>query len=264
MDKKKNIYIIILAITSAFFFFYKLGELPLLDPDEPRYAEVAREMGETNDFLVPYFNYQPRLKKPPLFYWLIFLAYKIFGINEFSARFPSALFAFMGVFLTYLMGKKLYSYFTGFLAGLILATSLEYLVLSRLAITDMVLCGFFLSCLFFFLKYRETRRDIFLLLFWISLALAFLTKGPVGLLPLLIGLFFMLSERDFSFLRVFFLRKIYFSSLFFILGLSWYVAVAFKFGFAEMFSLFRYETIERFGSGYIHREPFLYFIPVIL
>ncbi|MCM8783329.1 MAG: glycosyltransferase family 39 protein, partial [Candidatus Omnitrophica bacterium] len=135
----------VLLVVGCFLFFYKLGNLPLLDPDEPRYAEVAREMGERGDFLIPYFNYTPRLKKPPLFYWLVFLSSKLFGINEFSARFPSAFFALVGVFLTYLIGAHLFSSFSGFLSALILATSLEYLVISRLAITDMTLCFFFLS-----------------------------------------------------------------------------------------------------------------------
>ncbi|MCM8798158.1 MAG: glycosyltransferase family 39 protein, partial [Candidatus Omnitrophica bacterium] len=263
MLKKDWFYILILIIFSIFLFFYKLGNLPLLDPDEPRYAEVAREMGERNDFLVPHFNYEIRLKKPPLFYWLIFLSYRIFGVNEFSARFPSAISGLGGVILTYFIGANLYDSCVGFLSSLILATSLEYLILSRLAITDMLLCFFFLSALLFFIKYTKEKKKFFLYFFWISLALSFLTKGPVGLLPLLVILVFSLLEKNFSLFKELFI-SIPALLIFLFLSLSWYLILIFKFGFSEMLSLFREETWERFFKGYIHREPFFYFIPVVL
>jgi len=262
--KNKFFHLLIIVSLGGILFFYKLGELPLFDPDEGRYAEVAREMGESKDLLLPHFNYELRLKKPPLYYWFVFLSNRFWGINEFSARFPSAFFSLLGVILTYFIGNILYGKSIGIIASLILMTSFEYLVVSRLAITDMTLCFFFLLAIFSFLKYEKDKKDLFLFLFWISLSLSFLTKGPVGLLPLLVIIFYSLFEKRFILLKEIFIRRISFLVIFFIVGLSWYLILVFKFGFSEMFSLFHHETLERFFKGYIHREPFLYFLPVIL
>ncbi|MCM8778820.1 MAG: glycosyltransferase family 39 protein [Candidatus Omnitrophica bacterium] len=264
MFRNKIFYFLVIWGLGSFLFFYKLGNLPLLDPDEPRYAEVAREMAETKDLLIPHFNYEIRLKKPPLFYWLIFISFKIFGINEFSARFPSALSALGGVILTYLIGANLFAPFSGFLSSLILVTSLEYLILSRLAITDMVLCFFFLSSIFSFIKYTKGKKKIFLYFFWISLALSFLTKGPVGLLPLLVIFVFSLYTRDFSLFKELFTGSISAFLIFLFLSLFWYLLLIFKFGSSEMLNLFYEETLERFLKGYIHREPLFYFLPILL
>ena len=80
--------------------------MPLIDPDEPRYASTARDMVLNGNWIVPHFNGVPRINKPPLFYWAIAISYKLFGINEFSARLPSALAATGTVLITYLWGKK--------------------------------------------------------------------------------------------------------------------------------------------------------------
>ena len=83
----------LLLFLSLFLFFYRLGSLSLFDADEPAFAEAAREMLLSGDYITPHFNFQPRFDKPVLFYWLVALAYKGFGIGEFAARFWSATFA---------------------------------------------------------------------------------------------------------------------------------------------------------------------------
>ncbi|MCX5657201.1 MAG: glycosyltransferase family 39 protein, partial [Candidatus Omnitrophica bacterium] len=107
-NKTRQKYMVILLLLGVFLLFYKLGAIPLLDPDEPRYAETAREMLESKNFLIPHFNYEPRLNKPPLEYWLISLSYLAFGINEFAARFPSAVFGLASIFIVYLLGCRIY------------------------------------------------------------------------------------------------------------------------------------------------------------
>ncbi|MCM8784528.1 MAG: hypothetical protein NC818_07205, partial [Candidatus Omnitrophica bacterium] len=123
---------------------------------------------------------------------------------------------------------------------------------------------FFLSAVLFFLKYKAKRKKISLFFFWVSLALTFLTKGPVGLLPLLVMIIYLFFEKDISLLKEIFWSKLYFLFLFLVLGLSWYLFLVFKFGFSETFSLFRYETVERFSRGYIHRASVFYFFPIVL
>ncbi|MDE2757369.1 MAG: glycosyltransferase family 39 protein, partial [Acidobacteriota bacterium] len=87
-------------------FFLGLGGLGLVGPDEPRYAQIAREMLASGDFVTPRYFGEPWLEKPVLYYWLAAAAYSIFGVNEFAARLPSALAAVLGVFCVYLAGRQ--------------------------------------------------------------------------------------------------------------------------------------------------------------
>ncbi len=265
MLKKERVYILALVVLCGFLFFYRLGSPPLLDPDEPRYAETAREMLESGNLMIPHFNYEPRLNKPPLKYWLSLLSYLIFGVNEFSARFPSAVFGLGAVMVTYLLGCALYaSAFVGFLAGLILATSWEYLIIARAAIIDMVLCFFLLATILCFVKFEKSRKKIYLYGLWVSMGFAVLSKGPVGLIPILIFLFFCLLGKKMRLFKEIFLRSLPALLLFLILGFSWYGLIIVEVGFREAMGLFHKETLERFAKGYIHSEPFFYFIPMVL
>src|SRR3989304_10534990 len=93
--------IIALLAVSVFLFFFCLGRNGLWNSDEGRYAEGAREIAESNNFLIPTVDGIPRINKPPLTYWLSAVAYKVFGVNEFGARFFPALFGLFGVLLVY-------------------------------------------------------------------------------------------------------------------------------------------------------------------
>ena len=126
--------------------------MPLIDPDEPRYASTARDMVLNGNWIVPHFNGVPRINKPPLFYWTIAISYKLFGINEFSARLPSALAAIGTVLITYLWGKRLEDRKNGFWAGMVLMASPLFFLISRLCITDMMLTFFVCSSLYLFLS----------------------------------------------------------------------------------------------------------------
>jgi len=98
---------IVLSLTLV-LFFHQLGRRALADPDEARYAESAREMLEMDEWITPKFNYENRLDKPILFYWFLMTAYKLVGVTEFAARLFPALFAVVGVVLTYLLGAVLF------------------------------------------------------------------------------------------------------------------------------------------------------------
>src|SRR5258708_22461486 len=92
---------VLLAAFCAFFFFWGLASFGLIGADEPRYAQVAREMLARNDWVTPVLGGSPWLEKPPLYYWQAMLAYQLFGVSDWAARLPSAVDAFLLVFAVY-------------------------------------------------------------------------------------------------------------------------------------------------------------------
>ena len=152
--ENEKLLIVVLVLFSAAIFLIGLGRMPLTDPDEVFFAETCREMLERGEWLTPYIFGKPQFEKPPFYYWLVLFGFKTFGINEFAARIGSALFGIIGVIGIYLLGKLLVSRKTGFFSGIVLATSLMYIILSRACVTDMVLSVFILYVfLFFFYGY---------------------------------------------------------------------------------------------------------------
>ena len=127
-----------LFLFSAMLLFSCLGRLALIDPDEPRYAESAREMMVSGDYAVPHLNFIPRVNKPGLFYWLILASYKIFGVSEFAARFPSAVFGLILILGLYFWVKNEIGEKEAFISSLILLSTPIFFVISRLAIIDAV------------------------------------------------------------------------------------------------------------------------------
>lgn len=172
--------ILFISVFCLIIFFFKLGSYPLFDLDEPRYAETAREMMERGNWITPYFNYEVRFEKPVFFYWLIALAYKLFGLSEFSARFFSAVSASAMVGMVYAFGRHFISRQYGLFASLILGSSLMMIGIGRMAITDMTLSCFMTGstlCLFM-AAHRHLK-------WWIAAGIVtgfgILTKGPVAL-----------------------------------------------------------------------------------
>src|SRR5437016_9663856 len=175
--------LITLAVLSYFLFFHRLGGIGMLGPDEPRYAAIARGMFQSGDYITPRLNGEAWFEKPVLFYWLGALGYKIFGLNESGARFPSALAATISVFLVYWCGRKLWGRVTGFLAALMLASSVGFLAFARAASTDMPLTACVTAALVFFLVAvtdTSPKRRWWFYLFYASLGLGVLAKGPVA------------------------------------------------------------------------------------
>ena len=187
----------ILVILCAYLFFFKLGGMALTDPDETFYAQTAKEMLNRGDWTTPYLFGKPQFEKPILIYWLIEFSYKILGVNEAAARLPSAVFALIGVIAIYLLGKLLFSKRAGFLSAVILATNVEYIILSRACITDMVLTAFMLlGILFFFYGYLK-GRGYFYILSSAAFGFAALAKGPIAvILPVAAFAVFLLLAKD--------------------------------------------------------------------
>jgi len=179
-----HIVIAVLAVLSYALFFYGLGSIGLVGPDEPRYAAIAREMLMTGDYITPRLYGMPWFEKPPLMYWLAALGYKLFGIGEAGARFPSALSATVCVFLIYWCGRKLWDRAVGLLAALVVATSIGSFAFARAASMDMLLTTCLTAALVFFLfAYNDAspRRRMWWCVFYASLGLGILAKGPIAL-----------------------------------------------------------------------------------
>ena len=195
--EKPALAITILLVLCAYLFFFRLGSLALTDPDETFYAQTAKEMLNKGDWTTPYLYNKPQFEKPIMIYWLIEASYKILGVNETAARLPSAIFALLGVIAMYLLGTLLFDKRAGFLSAIILATNVEYVILSRACITDMVLAAFMLlGILFFFYGYIKGKEYCYLLSSS-AFALAVLTKGPVAiLLPAIAFLIFLFLAKD--------------------------------------------------------------------
>ena len=188
------------AAIAAVVCFFNLWRFGLWEPDESRYAEIAREMVTGGSYVVPHLNYVIYVEKPPLLYWLVALSYHIFGVTEFAARFFPAMFAVLGVAATAYFALRTFGRRHATLAGAILATTPLYAVLSQVLLTDMLLAVVMTIANFaLYLHWREGRGD-FGKWWWIAciaMAAGALTKGPVGVaLPVLAMVAFLAWQRD--------------------------------------------------------------------
>ena len=180
--------LLLLLAMAAILFFVGLGSIGLTDRDEGRNAEAGREMYETGNYISPTFNYEPRFAKPVFVYWLMTLSYHVFGVSEFAARFPSALFGMGLILLQYLFLTRCRGPVIGLFGAAMLLLNIEIIGLGRMALTDSVLIFFTTLSLYgFWLGLNGSgRARHYMWLFYIGMALGTLTKGPIGfLIPLL-------------------------------------------------------------------------------
>lgn len=188
-----------ILLLGAYLFFLGNWGIAITDPVESNYALTAKEMLQAGNYLSPqiYGNYW--YDKPIFFYWEVIAAFKLFGINEWAARFFPAVFGIIGLFMTYWFTQKLFNRLTALVATVILGTSFEYWLISKTVITDMTLFVFFNAALiFFYLGYHFKKRNYYYGAYFFA-GLAVLTKGPIGLLlPGLIVVLFLVSQRDYK------------------------------------------------------------------
>lgn len=250
-------------------YFLNLGRWDLWNPDEPRYAQVAREMVDGGDWVLMHVNGKTYEDKPPLFFW--FIAFSSFlwqGFSSFSVRFPSALFGTLTVLLTFFLGRKLFGSRTGFLSALILATSFDFAYLSTRANIDATLTFLTTASLFFFFQWylhqqaegveERDKRSLSVYGFYICMALATLAKGPVGLvLPLLVSLSYLFVQRDWKAMKR--MRLLTGMILVLVIVLSWYIPAAWKGGQNFINVTLLHHTIDRFAKGSSHIRPIYYY-----
>jgi 4-amino-4-deoxy-L-arabinose transferase-like glycosyltransferase len=251
---------LLLAGFCAFLFFYGLAQFGLIGADEPRYAQVAREMLQRRDWTTPVLGGQPWLEKPPLYYWQAMLAYTIFGVSDWVARLPSAVDATFLVLAVYFFLRRFRPGFE--LDGaLITASSAGIVGYAHAASMDMALAATFAIGMLSWWAWRETASKIYLATFYGLLALGMLAKGPVA--PFLAAVIILLYASATRELRV--ARKTLWLpgiALFCVIALPWYFAVQMR--NPEFFREFIVEhNLERFSKNvYHHTEPFWYYLPV--
>ena len=214
-------YWYILMILTGIMLFYGNHNLLITDNVESNYALTAKEMVMSGDWISPQIYGQYWFDKPILFYTVTAFAYLVFGCTEFASRFFPAIFGLASVALIGWSGKKLYSEKVGFYSAIVLASSFEFFLISKMVITDSLLFFFFSLALISFLLGYEKNESKYYYGFYLGAALAVLTKGPIGiLLPGLIITLFLLIKRDFKALRS--MKIISGSMLFLIIALPWY------------------------------------------
>lgn len=252
--------VLILMVAGLVIFFYRLGVPGLMDPDEGRYAEIAREFFVLEDWGIPHLNLLPYLEKPPLVYWLTALSFKALGYTETAARLPSALSALGGMFLAYGLGRAFWGPGPGVLAALVLASAAGYAALGRILTLDMTF-ALFLN-LGIGLGYLALSRGRERLWPWayLSLALAVLAKGPVALvLAGLAWVIWVLVNRRSGATLI----QVRCWVALAVITLPWFVYVQWR--YPEFFRFFILEQhLGRFLTPAIHPEPLWYYLPVLL
>lgn len=247
----------LVAIISIMIIFFNLGGIPLLDPDEPVYAETPKEMIVFDEFVSPRIYGEYWYDKPPMYYWLVAASYKIFGITEFAARFPSALLAVACTLAVYLSGRRLFNERAGMAGALVLTTSIEFFYLGKAAVTDMTLLLCLTVSLLAFIEKRYYLAYVFA-------GLATVTKGPIGLLfPGAIVFSYILVTRQWSLIKS---MKIPSGLLVYALvAFPWYIMMYSIHGSAFIDTFLGFHNVTRFTSPE-HPELVLwyYYIPVLM
>lgn len=247
-----------LALAAA--YFATLGAAPLIEPDEPRYAEIAREMVESGDWLTPHLNYVKYFEKPPLVYWLTALNILVFGPSEWAVRLWPALFGLAGIGVAAWLGHRIYGPPVGLLSAIVLASSPLYFGVSQVLILDLPLTS--LSSLAmaagWVVAQHADRNRIAELVFAACVALAVLTKGPVAVV--LAGgsalTFAVVSRRWLWWTRLLSLPSL---GLGLALAAPWFVAVSLR--NPEFVPFFFVEQhISRYLDPTEHQQPFWFFL----
>ncbi len=281
-----------LLLIGFFAFIWNLGTTGLVDETEPLFAEAARQMAETGDWVTPYFNGETRFDKPPLVYWLMAIGYKVIGVNEWAVRWPSA-FAAIALMAMVFYTLRRYGFATpgtakqgegvsrpqrqlwlsAWLGSALVALNIQTLVWAHTGVSDLLLSGC-MGCaiLCFFLGYAKYRGEggwfawprPWYLAFYILTSLAVLTKGPVGIvipgiviIPFLLyvgGLWQVAKEAG----------LVVGSILFLILSVPWFVLVSLR-NPDYLDSFFGYHNFERFtGVVNHHAAPWYFYFLVVL
>ena len=262
LTKERMTEILLVVGFCAFLFFYHLGAFGLIGADEPRYAQVAREMLSRHDWVTPILDGVPWLEKPILYYWGAMLSYSALGVSDWAARVPVAVLATMMIAAVYLFAAR-FRPTMRLDAALMTASGAMVFAMARAASTDMPLTACFtISLLGWFAWYASGNRA-YLLVFYVANAAAMLAKGPVApvLAVAIICAFTFAVRRPRLILESLWIPGII---AFLAVAMPWYALVQMHTPqFARVF--FLQQNLARFGTNmYHHKQPFWYYLPVVL
>lgn len=270
MHPGRSYYLPAVLVIVLIISFFRLGALPLFDVDEAVFSQATREMVESGDWLTPTYNGVNRYDKPILFYWMMGLSYKTFGVNEWGARFPSAAAGTLLCGCLFLFLRRQTGPEQAFYAVISLVLSLYFVIYSHAAVTDMTLTLFItLSLLCFYRSLGqgpegEGGRCYYLYAFYLFSALAFMTKGLIGIVfPFgIAGLYLLATEGIGGAKKLLSLKGIV---LFLAVAAPWYVAEFSVNGREFIDQFFIKHHFKRYTdviSG--HKGPWYYYILTLL
>ena len=254
-----------LSVFLAVLWFATLSLRPLFNPDEGRYAEIAREMLSGGDWIIPHLNGLAYIEKPPLQYWATALALRVFGQSEFAARFYTACCALATLLMVWLLARRLWSVVAAWRATAMLSSMMLFLVMGQLLTLDMGLTLYLTMALAGFLLAQAARRpaDVgWMLLAWVATALGVLSKGLVAAaIPAAVLVSYSAWARDFSPWRR--LHVAWGLPLFLAITVPWYWLAALRLAdFAQFF--FVHEHLTRYLTPSANREESWWFFGVVL
>ena len=241
----------------------------LWSADEPRVAEIGREMLLTGNWAVPTLNQRPFLEEPPLYYGVLALTFKTLGVSDKVARIPSAFFAFAGIFVVFFMANFLFGPRMALFSALILATTGEYFRVAHTVIVDSALTFFVVSSMGLFivgyLSDNNRKKLLCYILMYVSCSLAFFTKGFIGVvIPGLGILAFLVADRNIK--EIFKMRLWLGALIFLVMTLPWFIALWHQGGTEYLDVFLIHNHLQRFIPGSFsheasgHHHPFYYYL----
>ncbi|MGB0837480.1 MAG: ArnT family glycosyltransferase [Flavobacteriaceae bacterium] len=253
-----NKNLLIFLSFAALITLSNLGSWGLTESSEARYAEISKEMMDNNDWVNPTLLNIKHFHKPPVTYYLTILGYKIWGQNEFGARFFMQIALLLQLLLVYQLGKSLFKDKKWALSASMIYFALPLTIISvRNLTTDAFLNTFILASIYFWIQYNEKHKSYFLILFYTSLGLIFETKGPVGfVLPLVFILSYKISQKQKIKMN---LSQVLGFLVFLGISASWYIAVQIK--NPHLLDYFiNHQLVDRVASDSFSRaKPFWYY-----
>jgi 4-amino-4-deoxy-L-arabinose transferase-like glycosyltransferase len=245
-ERSKTRDIALLLLLCACTLWWNLGALGLIDPDEPFYAQTAREMLARHEWIVPHIFGAPQFEKPILYYWLVEASYAVFGVSEFAGRFTPALFGTLLVLMTYAFGRRTLGRNAGLCAAIVLATGILFAGMARMMLTDVIF-AFFVSASVYaaWLACEDERhRRRWILLHFAAGALAVLTKGPLGSLigALALAAFCVRTRRRPKFAPLDLVLGVL---LYLAIAAPWYAMMLARFGRDYFDAFFVHENLDR-------------------
>jgi 4-amino-4-deoxy-L-arabinose transferase-like glycosyltransferase len=279
---------ILLFLLIAVFYLYGLGTLPLAGPDEPRYAEVAREMLSRRDLITPTLGGQPWFEKPPLLYWMMMASYRVFGVSEYVTRLGPAICALLTGLGVFWVGRRVASSealpeaSTGESAearsdfacwsALVFLSSAGAIVFSRAATFDIVitmtitaaLAGFFVWHVADDYPGTAVRRNLPLLGLYFFVGVSLLAKGLVGIvIPFGVIVFYFVMRREWPSRR--FLGSLFWGiPLLVVVAGVWYAPMISRHGWKFIDAFFVQHHFARFATNkYHHPGPFYFYLYVL-
>ncbi|NLX84265.1 MAG: phospholipid carrier-dependent glycosyltransferase, partial [Synergistaceae bacterium] len=261
-QNKNKLIVFGIAFLIIMLYFVPLGRHGLLEPDEGRYSEIPREMIESGDFVTPHLNYVKYFEKPVLLYWMNAGSFMAFGENEFAARFPTALCAVAGAFITALLGAFIFGKRVGVIAGIVTSLSLLYFAIGTITLTDMPLSFFITAALsaFYVGHIKNDRR--WYLIFYASVAFGLLAKGLIAIvLPGGIIFWYIVFTRKWRLV----IDALYLPGIliFFLISVPWFYMVS-RENPDFLYFFFVQEHFLRYATKMHNRyEPIWFFAPMI-